>query len=1163
MGELRNADRWGEKLPPHVVRALEETLEKCDFDLCHEGWFSGGRSGEPVAWAVRKYDDDADQVVVKFFKDDGDTRIANLHHAWKDSEKFQHHLAETEQQTIHLGTWRGVFMVVAGGALRTTMGPVIKLLEKPGAPDHIRTIIRSIVNGWNNGKVDRHEATVGEVLGDIMRRRRPGAEEWARSRGIPLGETADRITLTGFGYLTNPFDLLTGNPSHRQINHLVGKAHGDLNGHNIIVRLAPSVIADSFTLIDYDRYATKAPLTRDPMHLLVALALEEFKHLKPLLWPPVAEVLVDPHRTDIAPRYEPFRQIAQAVYEASVPPERKGFGDEWAEQCLLGLVGAGLLHLGRDLDVPHEHDAKVWCLYLAALAAETYLDRVPPEAHVGRVATADRAVSETRNESIVDRDGPLRVLQSRLADGPGGVTVLRGARGVGKTKLMNVVLCRLTGRSAARSPHVHRHNADRITGLNTETLVDYVTNSAGLPHRNGSALVRLEAALKSLGDSPVVIAVDSAENLLDPATSQLIDPELDEALQVVANEQHHRVTVLLVSQQDPASPGGGTWADPEMSIVLGKLPPDDFHKYLKSLDHNGICDPYELSEVSRGDLYRKMLGNPRLAELGHAITCEAGTGLDLSALVERLRDQDPRHVHTFLARTLLDGLDPVKQQVLRALAAFGTPVPASAVIGLIDDQRPDVVRRVLSVLAAERVVRVSEDQYTVSPEDAKLILPDDSDNSSLYFHAATQLTQLQNRNPRGVEDLRVHLAELKALLRAGENQSAYGLIDHIHDLLEQWNCTPVLREEREQLKGALGDQHLEMANRNALAGIYTSLDLFTKAADEYGHALKIAESLRDDVSKLKIHLNLGAMYWRRDVAELAFNQYEFARENAVRLGRHMELMGALQGKAFCHRRFGEYDKAFDCAQTALALPEHPDFPDTAAALRTTSSLRVALALGLARWHAELGRQTDADAMMDIARTTAGEHPGSWLDAACTDGRADMLFCRGDLEQAERVAHSAVDQALRINDEGTLLRARTTLSMIYLSSGRLRQAWVEIDRVQRRRKEGRSLLVLALHAIAAWQQRDHAAAHERFKVLFKESDARRQRDSRDFAAWDFRGFALCGIHLFQRRGLDEAIASFGQARLLTPLTPVLIDRMKFLLEQVDKDGDLRSAIDVLE
>jgi hypothetical protein len=67
---------------------------------------------------------------------------------------------------------------------------------------------------------------------------------------------------------------LTGAPGRWVVDTLlVGKAHGDLSGRNILIPSISTVQPSNFELIDYDHYTEDAPLARDPMHLLVTLVI--------------------------------------------------------------------------------------------------------------------------------------------------------------------------------------------------------------------------------------------------------------------------------------------------------------------------------------------------------------------------------------------------------------------------------------------------------------------------------------------------------------------------------------------------------------------------------------------------------------------------------------------------------------------------------------------------------------------------------------------------------------------------------------------------------------------------------------------------------------------------------------------------------------------------
>ncbi|AVT29587.1 hypothetical protein C6361_08875 [Plantactinospora sp. BC1] len=1177
MGQLRDRKAW-DILPDDVVDRLEAWLAEEAFHLEHREWFTTGRSNDPVARVVRCDPDEGDQqLILKFCASDGGRKVATLRRAWKQSSGFrQRHLAETQDQVIRLGGWRAVFMHVAGGDL-ATIRPLTDFVGDSEFPSHCSTVVRSLLTDWNGRRVKRTARSVAAVLADSLGRRWEDVKSWAESAGIPVAGAPERVRRPGWGKeLPNPFTLLVGDAAHREVEDLIiGKAHGDLSGRNILVPTRGRVDARSYVLIDYDRFSEHAPLTRDPMHLLVALALDHFDDFGPALRTDLAKVLVDPTTGNASGNLNHFQRISTAVHQASTGlMKRTGWGAAWTQQCLLSLVGAGLVHLGRPLRTADPEKTKEWCFHLAATATEAYLQACGSTSGVGIPASPPPAVtSSDMRGALLDRKSETRGLRTRLTDGPWGVVVLRGRRGVGKTRLVDAVLAELSREQQTTATlRIRRHDVNPVTRLDVRALVHSVEGGSDPPPSGPPglpSLVGLEAALRRLGDGRVVIVVDSAENLLDPATLKLVDPDLDDALELLATEPGHRVTVLLVTQLDPTSSSDGIWPTAEDPIFVGKLPRHDFFDYLAFVDRTGVLAPAGLPEEARRMLYDRLQGNPRLAELAYGVVAVAESGLNLSALVGRLRLQQAKDVPAYLTRLLIDGLSPVRRRVVEALAAFATPVPAHAVTGMLGDESPARVRQALSVLAADRVVhQVAPDQYFLPFHDHQLVLsriPDEAARFDLLHRAAFELSPLQCRTPQRIADLRVHFAELDALLGAELPDAAYEMIEAIDDVLREWNCGYLLLDQREAVQGQLNDDHLEMANDNALADIYLSRGRLGEAYAAYGRALKVADIRRDETNRMRIYANFGGLYWEQNDTDRALGYYELARDEARRLGSAMVQMGALEGIADCHRRRGRYDLAVTCAEEAMALPGSPNYPGTDEAGRFATSRTVAIAIKLARWHMELGQIEIARQLIQKADTAAGSLNG-WLRASVLDGQADMLLDQGELEQAEAAALVAVEQALLLHDPVTLLQARTTLCVTYLRTDQIEKARREIERAGRYRRRGRSLIVLALGALLARQTGDPPLADERFQRLLVEATDRVERDPEDFGAWDFQGYAICGKLLDSQQNLDGAVHAFRLARSLTPSTPRLVGRLRFLLDQLDHLSHwprrLQPAIDAL-
>ncbi|GLW90407.1 hypothetical protein [Actinokineospora globicatena] len=1169
MGSLRaeDEDGWRVGLSEARLADLREWMEDERYDLAHLGWFTDGRSGEPVAQVMR-LGDDTEQLVLKFFTSDGPKRINKLNNAWKDARGRFTHLAAPEDTRITVGDWHGVYLRVAGGNLRSVV-PLGSRAHDHHFPDYCATIVRSVVHGWNQGKLmsdDKWE--VGSFLNELAARRWDGSVRWAQGYGVDCGESA-RQELPGFSLKekANPFALFNGVIARRRVDPVfAGRAHGDLSGRNILVPTDPSVDAARYILIDYDRWAPNAPLARDPMHLLVALTLDHLDTWKQDLWPGIAKALVHPTRTDGLPAAIKSQcELSLAIHTASVPDDSKGVGMEWRLQCLLSLVGAGVVHLGRTLHVPDPAAAKRWCFDLAAMAAAAFMEEMPAETINTRRGEVNRPMPDAdlpASPGLVDRHEDRRGLLATLASDACGVRLLHGVRGIGKTRLVDAVLADLAAsRPGADSRRIAHHDA-RFHTLDVATFVDHIEGARDPLRPVGkSSLVRLEHALGGTARHPAVVVVDSAEHILHPTTGELLDPDLDEALEMVATTANHHVVVLLVMRH-LARHSNRTWPGLGRPQYLEGLPEADFIQYLTRFDHVVNWEPAALPENTRRVLFAKVQGNPQLGRLAYAVVAADG-GINLPTLVADLAEIEPAEMRDHLTYELIQRLGAVSRRVFHALAALGTPVPLDTLLQMVDDPAPSEVTAAVAELFDRGVVlRSTTTGHFYLPEgDRELVLDElhRDGQGSLFFKAAKCLMRLRHGRPGDIADLRIHFAELQALLAADEYESAAWMCERIDTFLRAWNCTHLLLEQREALRGKL-DAHEEKVNLNALAYIYQCRGDLSKAGEALGQALKLAEAPVDKLNLLKIRINLAGLCWDLNEVSRALAQYEFGRDLAEEQNDPLALMTALEGIADCNRRWGHYGTAIENGIGALEIPQRADFPETSDA-QSHADLRVTvIALKVSRWFSELGDSAEAARYDELARVTAGGRAEAPLRAAWLDGHADGLLARGEADRAVQAALEAVDHALTRRDSVVLMQARTTLCFAYLELGNDRQARIEAKLALPYRRKYRSLVVLALAALTAHRTKSSKAV-KLFKDLLDESTVRTRVEDSDFGAWEHLGFALCGLSGSGGHGLDEAMKAFRKARDLTPGAPVVRARLHRMIVMLDLPG-ARTVLDVL-
>lgn len=818
-----------------------------------------------------------------------------------------------------------------------------------------------------------------------------------------------------------------------------------------------------------------------------------------------------------------------------------------------------------------------------------------------------------RQSGIIDHAEDLADLRQRLtaSRSTSGIVIVTGPAGIGKAELVEEVLWELEhtppGRSGQSGPQVVRWEAapdmSPGAGLDVGMLVAAIENlsddEVALREAIGSdrpPLYELRAALEeSAGDTPVVIAVRHAEHLLDPVTRQLRDPELDEAFEVLARNDQRPVIVILMTRYSPEPLGRSTWSKLQKPITVKGLDRRDFLKYLRQL----TADDTEVFKAV-AKLHDRLRGNPRLAQLACAAFGFAQK--ESNELGAELRSPTNRdRVLGILIQHLIGGLKHLQQRVLEALDAYGTAVRVDAVCALVveehhDPYPADAVRNALEKLVEMHlVVKTAHNEYRLglSQNERKWAgLPDkgkpvDDKWHNLLRRAAYELHDRRVTPPRTLADLRIYLAELRALIWAGDLwDRAYNRIhDDLDPVLRKRNHASLLLEAREKLRGKLGDEMREMANHNALGELYAFKSDFPKAHQQFSKALEYANDLRHLPLQTVIRANWARVYWRNFEVETAYGYYELARDDHDELSRsnpeaYCELlplrMNILEGLADCHRHWGEYSDAIRLAKEARALPESDEYPQTPGTQDLTAHRRASIGIKLAHWHAELGEDRIAEQTDKTVQAELHGHGQDWLQSVYLSGHAYLLGGK-NAEEAIRAAGQAVELASRFADPVILLQARTTLCLAYLRKHDLDGAARQIEAAMQYHHCGASLLPLALQGLvaAAAPRPDTGGprANDPFQRLQNQAQERIDQDSHDVAAWDFKGFAGCGLFLDGMGVLKDAIAAFHTARDTTrdaartrEPTPGLVKQLMFLLDQLNacspRPGLLQPAIDVL-
>jgi tetratricopeptide (TPR) repeat protein len=1093
---------------------------------------------------------------------------------------------------------------IAGGSIAGHW-PLSKMsgTELTTVCDQIRL---GLLRDWITDGYDRSRATVTRLLELELRDSfEPNGwlRSWAQDRAL-LEPGCEWIEMAPDGVLPNPFRLLS--PGSRaascELDYLTGRSHGDLHADNVLIPHADGLpSADNFWLIDLATFEPQGPLSRDVATLALSLNARHAGQLEPTDQDALIRYMISDAPTSTvtsAEAHHPLTEIIRALWSPDETFIGRGWVDLWRVQLRISCLAQALLHATyRSVG----NEGRWWCFRLAAQLARTLLPDEPIEgsqprqidpricAEVPATASSDlitlpSARARHGNPRFVDRREQRARLRSALKDDMSSIIVISGPAGVGKTQLVQEVLAELSWDTAEPADRrICRHDAAPGTRLNMKALIDDIEHGATPANQyvyGAASQARMTAALDGYTGVPLVIIVESAECLLND-TYSLRDPDLDEALEILSARSRNLVKVVLVSQEAPLGDAAVTWPDTVYAIPLSGLAIRDFRRFLEKLDQAAESGLAALAPELFLQVHSRLRGNPRLAELLHALVSWADWDRGAQDVPSWLASLNEEEVPQQLIYELIGGLPGGHQRVIEALAAFGTPVSEPAVSELLEYLPRTRVREALRLLVRRNIARMTHDQrYYMPRSDVDRILAhlpagdlyEDADGDqtrwSLLYRAARVLDSLlkDDDDVHSISDLSLHFGRLDVLLRAGMFAEAHEAIMAMDQLLRQWNQEAMLRRPREAVRGKLDEPRARTENYVALGDMYSSLGLLTQAGDSYQAALSLARAHQSLEDLLRIYINMGQMYKEHNDIRKALEYFGSAKAIAQEQGEEADgdRVKALEGLADCVRAWGRFAEAIDLGRKALSIAERAGSPRT-----------VEIALKLTRWLADVDLLKEAGSMLAVAQDSGGFGNLS-VRAACLDCEADLVFRRGGaaartgageyLDEAARRARQAVDMALAQRDPAILRQARTTLCAIHLQRDDVAGARTEIEAAARLRREGHSLLVVALRGLVAWRGGEWRKAAELFSLLRQEAQQRVDSDRRDFAAADMLGIARCAEALADGTSLAQAVEVFRTARTDTEPARGIARQLRFLVGQLVRDDPrpdrLRPVLDAI-
>ena len=751
---------------------------------------------------------------------------------------------------------------------------------------------------------------------------------------------------------------------------------------------------------------------------------------------------------------------------------------------------------------------------------------------------------------FVDRIFETRLLEDRLCDPSIRFLAIVGEVGIGKTAMISR-LCDDLGSKAGQFPvdTFLYLPADGSRPIGPATLLEELSKivpgeevKANLDEDlNNPRLVlteKLVVILEQLAGSRVVVAIDSAEELLDKG-GQIRDHDLDELFRALLSRGDHGVKLVLATRSAPEPLLRQFPSHAYRLPVDNGLSDADAMRFLRSLDSGGV---YGLGSAPKEQLKRVRRltdGNPRALELVYSVL-KGDPDISLPQLLDEIAGVS-QDILGYLVGRLFDRLDPVDRRIMQALGIYGRPVPPAAVDFLLRWYLPGYeseppLRRLLD----RRLVRQDGDRFYLPrhPDGQRLLdgipfgQPADRDRKPrpltqvAMFQSAAEYFETQRRHRiERFSDLNPWFAEIDLRIRGQDYRTALTLISTIEaDHLIGWGQSSAVVPWREELKGKLGDQRLELHNLSFLAYALRLQENLDGALELLDEAVKLAEKLADGQNLVRLRNEYGSVLFENGEVTRAALYYERAGQAARKQRMKLEEAKAQDGLMLCEAEMGKFGRALGHYRAALG---------TLDGLKDNESetLRIELLLNIGWIHFQWGRN-DALELLRRGRKLARERGEELLEGLFLNSEAQVLI-DGHPAQAIELATDAVLIGARTRNRILSCDANTSLALAYLCAGNLNAASEAADAALKYRRSRRDLGAHALRGIIAYRKGDLEKALWSFQDAHVQAELLRSRERRNYQVFDLDGLALCGLALCDdRRQFDHAVRAYREARAIT-------------------------------
>jgi tetratricopeptide (TPR) repeat protein len=652
---------------------------------------------------------------------------------------------------------------------------------------------------------------------------------------------------------------------------------------------------------------------------------------------------------------------------------------------------------------------------------------------------------------------------------------------------------------------------------------------------------KMRELLSAFPEGRVVVLLDNFESKLDAETRDVADAELDEALQVMLDFQHHGVNVIITTR---VAPRNLALVQPGRQYTLNLdegLESPYAENILREMDKDGklgLADaPADLLDLAR----QRTLGFPRALEALVAILCaDRETSLpDILADTEKLL---PEYVVEKLVGEAFSRLDPKAQSVMQTLAVYGRSVTAAAVDYLLQPFLPGVdSTRVLNRLVNMQLVRKDDRRYYLHPVDCQYALSrvpqgKETDREETETPLFTRFALLHRgadyfkraRKPRqdlkNIHHLAPQLAEIDLRYAGKDFDTATQVLREIDfKYLLLWGHYRLMVDLHEGLQGKIGDPGLKEDSVGNLGTAYYRMGQYREAISCHEQALNSARERKDRKNEGVWLGNLGSCYADLGQTFLGIDYYEQAlkidRETGYRKGE----ANRLGNMGTCYFELGQTHSAIDYYQLALKI-------DREIGDRNGEAIRLG---NLGICFAVLGETDRAIEYYEQALVIAREIGARSQESNTLTNIGDVLVDQDKWDEAARYFNESIQIADEIGDVREQNVARYGLALARLYSGNLPGARSTIEEARKYNFPTNNHNVQALLGLILLRQGLHKQAHEAFNAAINEADTLLGHAEKNYEALDCKALSLCGLSLCEKKiiHVEEAIKTYQAARAI--------------------------------